>query len=71
MNKQEAIEKIKGMKIGGMDSDEVKKEALYIVSQINEPQKVIVPKYVADWYEKNKYVLDIAINKKKKLLSCI
>lgn len=51
MNKQEAIEKIKEMKIGGMDSDEVKKEALYIVYQIHEPQKVVVPKFVAEWIE--------------------
>lgn len=51
MNIQEAIEKIKEMKIGGMDSDEVKKEALYIVYQIHEPQKVVVPKFVAEWIE--------------------
>lgn len=51
MNIQEAIEKIKEMKIGGMFSDEVKKEALNIVSQIHEPQKVVVPKFVAEWIE--------------------
>lgn len=46
MNIQEAIEKIKEMKIRGMFSYEVKKEALNIVSQIDEPQKVVVPAYI-------------------------
>lgn len=54
MNIQEAIEKIKEMKIGGMDSDEVKKEALYIVYQIHEPQKVVVPQVAVDYYERYK-----------------
>ena len=59
MNKQEAIETIKYMdtlnindRVAGQQVDMViKNEALDIVSQINEPQKVVVPKFVAEWIE--------------------
>ena len=39
MNKQEAIEKIKNM------------ETSNIISQIDEPQKVVIPQFVADWID--------------------
>lgn len=63
MNKQEAIERIKNigtLKINDTVShrqfDMVDKhKALNIISQIHEPKKVVVPKFVAYWYEKNKY----------------
>ena len=42
MNKQEAIEKIKNM------------ETSNIISQIDEPQKVVIPQFVADWIEWSK-----------------
>lgn len=62
MNKQEAIEKIKNIgtlnindNYAGQQVDMViKNEVLDIISQIHEPQKVVVPKFVADWYEEIK-----------------
>ena len=69
MNKQEAIEKIKNIEtlnindiIAGQSSDMViKNQVLDIISQIDEPQKVIIPKFVAEWYEKNNDDLNTAI----------
>ena len=62
MNKQEAIETIKNIdtlhindKIAGQQVDMViKSQVLDIVSQIDEPQKVVVPKFVAEWIESKK-----------------
>ncbi|HCT82474.1 DUF1642 domain-containing protein [Streptococcus sp.] len=62
MNKQEAlkkIEKLEGLTIKDKDFNfdiEMipKGEALEIIEQIDEPQKPVVPRCVADWYEKNK-----------------
>ena len=59
MNKQEAIEKIKNIDtlnindiIAGQQVDMViKNQVLDIISQIDEPQKPVVPKFVADFYE--------------------
>lgn len=63
MNKKEAIEKIKN--IGTLKIRDTtlhqqfdtidKHKALDIISQIHEPKKVVVPKFVAYWYEKYKY----------------
>lgn len=69
MNKQEAIEKIKNIEtlnindiIAGQSTDMViKNQVLDIISQIDEPQKVIIPKFVAEWYEKNNDDLNTAI----------
>ncbi len=57
MNKQEAIEKIKNIDtlnindiIAGQSVDMViKNQVLDIVSQIDEPEKVVVPEFVAEW----------------------
>ena len=55
MNKKEAIEKIKDlynfvMEDGPFEVDLINKnQVLDIVSQIDEPQKVVVPKFVAEW----------------------
>lgn len=62
MNKQEAlkkIEKLDGLTIKdkdfNFDSEMIPKgEALEIVNQIDEHQKVVVPKFVADWIEDHK-----------------
>ena len=62
MNKQEAIEKIKNIEtlnindiIAGQSTDMViKNQVLDIISQIDEPQKVVVPKSVAEWMKKYK-----------------
>ena len=55
MNKQEAIEKIKDlynfvMEDGPFEVDLINKnQAIDIISQIDEPQKIMVPKFVAEW----------------------
>lgn len=56
MNKQEAIKRVEQMGEYERFVDEPvsKNSVLNIISQIHEPKKVAVPKYVADWYEKNK-----------------
>ena len=32
-----------------------------LVKKLNEPQKLVVPKFVAEWFEDNKHALDLAI----------
>ena len=57
MNKQEAIEKIKNIetlnikdRIADKGVDMViKNQVIDIVSQIEEPQKPVIPKFVAEW----------------------
>ena len=59
MNKQEAIEKIKNIdtlnindKIAGQKVDMViKTQVLSLIEQIDEPKKVTIQKFVADFYE--------------------
>ena len=63
MNKKEAIEKI--INIGTLKINDTishqqfdmvdKNKVLDIISQINEPKKPVVPKFVADWLEVCKY----------------
>ena len=62
MNKQEAIEKIKNIETlnikDRMDDKGVdmviKNQVLTLIEQIDEPQKVMVPKFVAEWIEELK-----------------
>lgn len=62
MNKQEAIEKIKNidtlnindMKAGQKIDMVIKNQVLEIISQIDDPQKPVVPQFVADWIEEHK-----------------
>ena len=62
MNKQEAIEEIKNIEtlnindiIAGQSTDMViKNQVLDIISQIDEPQKPVVPKFVADWVDNSR-----------------
>ncbi|MGS4786641.1 DUF1642 domain-containing protein [Streptococcus sp. P25B114] len=62
MNKQEAIETIKNIDtlnindmIAGQKVDMViKNQVLDLINQIDEPQKVVVPKFVAEWIEECK-----------------
>lgn len=50
MNKQELITRIKWL-----DEPYLKEEfILDLIEQLDEPQKVVVPQFVADWYEENK-----------------
>lgn len=69
MNKKEAlkkIEKLEGLTIKDKDFNfdiEMipKGEALEIVNQFDEPEKPVVPQFVADWYENNKYNIENSI----------
>ena len=59
MNKKEAIRELmsKSREIIFGDDENVylsRKRTIELVSQIDEPQKVVVPKFVAEWIEKHK-----------------
>lgn len=60
MNKQELIEYCESLKgnlnkfINGIDVNKI----IAKIEQLDEPQKVTVPQFVADWYEKNKDSFD-------------
>ena len=63
MNKQEAIEKIKNIETlnikdsiadKGVDMV-IKNQVIDLISQIDEPQKVTIPKFVAEWLKKYRY----------------
>lgn len=71
MNKQELIdelarhasclEDVRGI-TGHCDGKyEAYEIAIELAKQLDEPQKPVVPKFVADWFEDNKEVLDLAI----------
>jgi hypothetical protein len=59
MNKQEAIEEIKSMDTVSIYNTTVnqrldmviKNQALDVISQIDEPQEVVIPQFVADWID--------------------
>ena len=60
MNKQEAINELmsKCREIIFGDDENVylsRKRTIELVSQINEPQKVVIPKFVAEWLKKYRY----------------
>ncbi|HFR3976709.1 TPA: DUF1642 domain-containing protein [Streptococcus suis] len=66
MNKQEAIEQLEWNVVRTSDFDRAEDVVVFekvknIISQIHEPQKVVVPKFVAEWYERNKDDLNTAI----------
>ena len=63
MNKQELIEKIEALpdNIGLIRPHIDKKMVLGLVRQLDEPQKVVVPQFVSDWYEKHKDDLEYDI----------
>ena len=52
MNKQEAIETIKAEWFSEVGTN--LQDIIDIVNMIDEPQKVVVPKFVAEWIEKEK-----------------
>lgn len=57
MNKQEAIERIEKLDEHYGISEGVyleKRDVVSIISQIHEPQKVVVPKFVGEWIEAHK-----------------
>ena len=53
MNKKELIERIEGLKnIFGNECEYVKIDfVIELISELDEPQKVVVPQFVADWIE--------------------
>lgn len=59
MNKQELIEEIEDLKdlnqLFGNNPGYIKIDTVMgVVSKLDEPQKPVVPQFVADWYEKHK-----------------
>lgn len=69
MNKQEAVKGIEDEKILGFTTYEDERynegliTALSYVEAIDEPEKPVVPQFVADWYEDNKYTFEYSIVK--------
>lgn len=73
MNKQEAIEKLKSKAKPHWLDEEIYGDsciksvelcmAIEIVNQIDEPEKPVVPQFVAEWYEKNKDDLEYNLYK--------
>ncbi|EHI69004.1 DUF1642 domain-containing protein [Streptococcus ictaluri] len=62
MNIEEAIKKIRELDLYGLSPAESKKAIIPIVCQIKlDQQKVVVPKFVAEWYEehKNEFYLNL------------
>lgn len=54
MNKQELIKRIGQLFAFGSRDYIERNRVLNLVKQLDEPQKVVVPQFVADWYEENK-----------------
>lgn len=56
MNKQEFIERMKSLKnIFGNKNEYIEIDAVIeLASELDKPQKPVVPQFVADWYEENK-----------------
>ncbi len=56
MNKQEAIKKLESIKVIGNDAiaacyNESINAGITLMKKIDEPQKPVVPKFVAEWIE--------------------
>ena len=51
MNKQELIKQIKKLFVFGVKDYIEREEVLKLVEQLDEPEKVKVPQFVADWIE--------------------
>ena len=58
MNKKELIEKYTNYNLGGFSRKALLIHFLRDLEQLDEPEKVKVPQFVADWYEENKDVFD-------------
>lgn len=66
MNKQEKIKKLESIKAIGNDAiaacyNESMNAGITLMKKIDEPQKPVVPKFVAEWFEDNKHALDLTI----------
>lgn len=63
MNKQELIERLESLKnIFGNKNEYVKIDfVIELISELDEPQKVKIPQFVAEWYEKHEDDLEYDI----------
>lgn len=66
MNKQEAIKVLESIKVIGNDAlaacyNERINVGIALIKRLGEPQKPVVPKFVAEWFEDNKDDLEFAI----------
>ncbi|WP_313954710.1 DUF1642 domain-containing protein [Enterococcus faecalis] len=65
MNKQELIEELECLEVSTDSLDYLKganyavEKAISLAKQLDEPIKVVVPKFVAEWLDKHKYSTDI------------
>ncbi|WP_342082520.1 DUF1642 domain-containing protein [Enterococcus faecalis] len=65
MNKQELIEELECLEVPTNSLDYLKgadyanERAISLAKQLDEPIKVVVPKFVAEWLDKHKYSTDI------------
>ncbi|HAZ2745376.1 TPA: DUF1642 domain-containing protein [Enterococcus faecalis] len=65
MNKQELIEELECIEVSTASLDYLKgadyanERAINLAKQLDEPIKVVVPKFVAEWLDKHKYSTDI------------
>lgn len=64
MNKQELIKHFEEMEYVSI-SQMGKKAFIDLIKQLDEPQKPVIPQFVAEWYEENKNNLD------KNIYDCI
>lgn len=64
MNKQQLIKKLGYIRYSDTDDERYNyynkgiDTAISFAKQIDEPEKPVVPQFVADWYEKNEYSLE-------------
>lgn len=66
MNKKELIEKIKKLPFVLLSERYISQNyVLELLKQLDEPEKVTIPQFVADWYEENKN------NFEKNIYDCI
>ncbi|MCO4577927.1 hypothetical protein Si071_01429 [Streptococcus infantarius subsp. infantarius] len=72
MNKQELIDKLKKRLTAPSEIDDTYfnkfydlaiNYAIYFAEQLDEPDKLVVPQFVADWYEENKGDLEYNLYK--------
>lgn len=69
MNKQEAVKSIRNKEILGLTTTYEDKRyneglitALSYIEQIDEPEKIVVPQFVADWYKDREHNLELYIS---------
>ena len=75
MNKQELIDKLKRLlakpsEIEESDYDYGIRRAIVLVKQLDEPEKPVVPQFVADWYEDHKGNFEIYLSELCIIFTC-